>query len=115
MKFYGKIGFWEGSSEIRPGVWRPEIIERDYVGDILQNVRSWQTPDKQNEDLAISNRISILSDMYMQENLSSIRYVIWMGSKWKVTSVEVTYPRITLILGGEYNGEEQTGVTRDTL
>lgn len=115
MKFYGKIGFWEGSSEIRPGVWRPNIIEREYTGDILQNTRSWQTPDKQNNDLTISNRVTIIADMYLQENISSIRYVTWMGSKWSVTNVDVTYPVITLTLGGVYNGKTETGATRDSL
>lgn len=110
MKYYGMIGFWKGGEEVRPGVWRPVIEEREYVGDILQNTRSWQTTDKQNSDLNISNRLSILSDLYMNENLSSIKYVIWMGAKWTVTNIDVAYPRITLTLGGVYNGEEQVRV-----
>lgn len=29
-----------------------------------------------------------------------------MGAKWKVTSVEVQYPRLILSIGGVYNGEQ---------
>lgn len=115
MKFHGLIGFWFETDEIRPGVYRPRIEEKEYFGDILQNYRDWQTAEKQNDNLTVSSRISILSDLYLQENLSSVRYIVWMGVKWKVTKVEITYPTITLHLGGVYNGKEQVTVTRETM
>lgn len=112
MKFHGKIGFWKGDAEIRPGVWAPQIDERIYTGDIFRNSRSFQqVSDKQNDDLVISNQFSVLSDLYMKENLNSIRYVEWNGMKWNVSRVTVDYPRITLEIGGVYNGKEQVGVT----
>lgn len=104
MKFSGKIGFLTDEKEVSPGVWKPVIEEHQYVGDVLRNRRYFQvSSEKQNVDLDVSNQISILSDLYAQQNWSSIRYVIWNGVKWQVKSIDVAYPRLTLDLGGVYN------------
>lgn len=109
MKFVGKIGFWEGDRETKPGVFRPEIIEKSYTGDVYRNSRRFQSGDnQQNENLTISNQISIISDLYLRNNWGSIRYVVWNGVKWKVSSVEVGHPRLVLELGGIYNAETIT-------
>ena len=34
-KFFGKIGFAE-TLEAAPGVWRPNITEREYFGDLIR-------------------------------------------------------------------------------
>lgn len=104
MKFSGIVGFLKDEEELSPGVWRPVINERQYVGDVLRNRKYYQeSSNKQNVDLNTSNQISILSDLYVQQNWSSIRYVVWNGVKWQVTSVDVNYPRLILDLGGVYN------------
>lgn len=104
MKFSGRVGFLKDEEEVSPGVWKPVIEEYQYVGDVLRNRRYYQeSSNKQNVDLNTSNQISILSDLYAQQNWSSIRYVVWNGVKWQVTSVDVNYPRLTLDLGGVYN------------
>lgn len=116
MKFHGLIGFWFETDETKPGIYRPRIEEKEYFGDITQNYRDWQSAEKQNDNLSISNRISIISDLYLQENLASVRYVVWMGVKWKVTKVDLTtYPYVTLQLGDVYNGKEQVTVTQETM
>lgn len=109
MKFCGIVGFWVGEAEDedRPGVWKSLIEERPYFGDVLRNTRRFQSSDKQNDDLIVSNQISILSDLYAQQNWNSIRYVVWNEVKWKVTSVEVSYPRLILEIGGVYNGPDK--------
>lgn len=115
MKFSGKVGFWEGDKETSPDVYRPVIKEYPYVGDVYQNTRKFQSStETTNEDLLTTNQISILSDLYMRENWPSIKYVFWNGIKWKVTNVQVNYPRITLILGGMYNNEEQAVISDET-
>lgn len=102
-KFYGKIGFAE-TVETYPGVYEETITERDYYGDLVRNNRRLQSTDKVNDDLTISNEISIVSDPYLGQHFYAIRYVVFMGAKWKVSNVEVQYPRLTLTLGGLYNG-----------
>lgn len=100
-KWFGKIGYAE-IEEISPGVWKEQIVEREYYGDLVRNTRRLQTADKINDDIIVSNELSIVSDPYANQNFHSIRYVEFMGSKWKVSSVEVSYPRLILTLGGLY-------------
>lgn len=103
MKFCGKIGFWLGDVETSPDIWKPQIEDKPYFGDVLEARRTFQNDGSQNEKFTTNNQISVLSDLYMQQNWGSIRYVEWCGIKWKVTNVAVGYPRITLTLGGEWN------------
>lgn len=102
-KWFGKIGFDRGTVETAPGVWQPSIVEKSYFGDVQRNSRRLQTSDKVNDDLNISNEISIVADPYANENFHKIRYAVFMKTKWKVTDVEVQYPRLILTLGGEWN------------
>lgn len=111
MKFSGTVGFWKKDVEIKPGVYKPEIVERRYTGDVLKNIRRFQSVEnQQNDDLKVNNQLSIISDLYMQQNWASIKYVKWNDVIWKVNSVDIgSYPRVILELGGVYNGK--TSVT----
>lgn len=104
MKYSGKIGFWKDDIEIRPGVYENGIIEKPYSGDIIRNTQRWSRSESRNDDLTINNRISIIADLYLQNNLSSIKYVTFMGTKWKVNSIEIQYPRVLVEIGGVWNG-----------
>ena len=103
-RFCGMIGFAK-SKEIRPGVWDEAITEKGpYYGDEVRNTRRLQSADQTNDNINISNEISIVADPYANQNFHSMRYAQFMGTKWKITSVEVRYPRLILALGGVYNG-----------
>lgn len=102
-KFYGVIGFAE-TKETVPGVWKEQIIERSYYGELNRNIRRLVSTDQLNDDINVSNEISIMSDPYADQNFHSMRYVEFNGSKWKVSTVEVKYPRLVLTVGGLYNG-----------
>lgn len=106
MKFSGSIGFIHEDNyvEIKPGVFKPEIVEKIYNGDVNWDNRHFANSGDQNEDIKLNSQISIISDLYFQRNLSSIRYIIWNGIKWRVTNVTVGYPRCVLTVGGVYNG-----------
>ena len=104
-KFYGPIGYAE-SVETSPGVHVDKITERYYCGDVNRNTRRLQSTDKVNDDINISNEISILADPFANGNFHAMRYVGFMGTKWKITNVEVQYPRLILTIGGVYNGPE---------
>ena len=101
-KFYGSIGYAE-LVEVNPGIWEEKITERKYDGDLIRNTRRLQTSDKLNDDINISNEISIVADPYANQNFHSMRYVEFMGAKWKINNVEVLYPRLILTIGGVYN------------
>ena len=103
-KWFGVIGYAE-TVETTPGVWVEQITERQYYGDVNRNTRRLQTTDRVNDSVDISNEISVVADPYALQNFHAIRYVEFMGAKWKVSTVDVQYPRLTLSLGGVYNGE----------
>lgn len=105
-KFYGTVGFSAEEEEVAPGVWEQRPIERKYYGDIIKNNRRLENTGTVNDDISISNTISIVADPYCLNNFHSIRYVKFMGTSWKVNSVEVEYPRLILTLGGVYSGEQ---------
>lgn len=102
-KFSGKIGY-SGFAETTPGVHVETIVEREYYGDVLRDTRQWNNSQNLNDNLVISHRISIVADDFAKENFSGMRYVVWGGVRWKVTSIDTQYPRLTLSLGGVYNG-----------
>lgn len=103
-KFYGKIGY-ASTVETKPGVYEEQIVERSYYGDLIRNTRRLQSTDQVNDDINISNEISIVADPYATNNFHTMRYAVFMGTKWKVSNVEVSYPRLILTLGGVYNGQ----------
>lgn len=102
-KFYGKIGYGE-TKEIKPGVWDTVITERNYFGDTIKLNSRLQTTDQVNDNINIQNQISILADPFAYEHFHQMKYVEYMGAKWKITNVEVKYPRLILTTGGVYNG-----------
>ena len=103
-KFYGKIGY-SNTVETKPGVYEEQIVERSYYGDLIRNTRRLQSADQVNDDINISNEISIVADPYATNNFHTMRYAVFMGTKWKISNVEVSYPRLILTLGGVYNGQ----------
>lgn len=105
-KYYGTIGY-AMTTETAPGVWEEQIVERQYYGDVLQYSKRYQSTEHANDNIEISNRISIVADPFAYENFIFIRFVTWMGIKWKVSSVEVEYPRLILSIGGVYNVETE--------
>lgn len=108
MRYYGKVGYCS-TVEVRPGVWvEDQIVERPYYGDVLRFSRRYKGGDKVNDDLEISNQISILADPYAYEHFSEIRYIEWIGVKWKVPTVEVEYPRLKLTVGGVYTENDES-------
>lgn len=101
-KFYGNIGFLD-TIETDPGIWEDTIIEKPYYGDIVRNTSRWSPSSGVNDNIVISNSISIIANPYAKENFQKMRYVNFLGTKWKIESIEVQYPRIILSIGGEYH------------
>lgn len=102
-KFYGIIGY-AITKETEPGIYEEVVVENAYYGDVLKDSRRLQERAKVNDDITISNRISIIADPFANNHFHSMRYVEVMGTKWKITDVEVAFPRLILSIGGVYNG-----------
>lgn len=101
-KFFGKIGY-AITRETTPGVWADEIIEREYYGDLLKRSYRFQTSDKVNDDITIANEFSIIADLFAKDNIHLMKYIEFEGTKWKITNIEIRYPRLNLTVGGIYN------------
>lgn len=102
-RFYGKVGYGV-TVETAPGVHEDVIHERDHFGDVVRNSLKFRAGESVNNDLSVSNSISIVADAYANEHFSNIRYVEWAGTLWSVSEIEVQSPRLLLRLGGVYNG-----------
>lgn len=102
-KWYGKVGYVE-TIETAPGVWEEKVTERPYFGDSIRNTRLLQSSGGVNDNINIGNQISIVADPYAVDHINDMRYVEFQRSNWKVTTVDVQYPRLILTIGGLYNG-----------
>lgn len=100
-KFYGTVGFVK-NVESTPGVWTEQVVERKYYGNVISRARSLQS-NGVNDNISISDEISIVADPFANENYFAIRFVEYMGTRWKVQSISVQFPRLNLSLGGLYN------------
>lgn len=105
-KFFGKVCY-AVTQETKPGVWKEVITEREYYGDLTRNNRRLESAGQVNDNIGISNEISIVADPFAFENFHAMRYVEFMGAKWKISSVEVQYPRLILSIGGLYNNGKE--------
>lgn len=101
-KFYGNIGFSKTEEE-SPGVWVEKLIERKYYFEVLKNTVRWTTTEQLNDNLVINNQFSIIADSFVYENIGVIRYIEFLNSKWKITNIDIQYPRLILTIGGVYN------------
>lgn len=103
-KFYGVIGYAD-TIETSPGIWEEQIVTKRYVGDLNRNSRRLESSGNINDNINISGEISIVADPYAMNNFHKMRYVEFVGAKWKISGVDAsTRPRLTLTIGGLYNG-----------
>lgn len=107
MKYYGKIGYCI-MTETKPSTWEEVYVEKSFCGEQLNTKSKWQTSSHLNDNIDISNQLSIVADPFALQNFYNIRYVEYLGQKWKVTAVEIQRPRLILTVGGVYNGRDQT-------
>lgn len=103
MKYCGMIGFAD-TVETAKDVWTEIITERMYYGDVVKNTKRYDTTENLNDDINIRNNFSIIADPFAYDHFFNMRYIHWMGSRWKITNIEVQRPRLVLTVGGVYNG-----------
>lgn len=106
-RYYGNIGF-AIQVETESGIWVDDIEERPYKGDIVRSGRRFDASENINDDFTITNVFSIVSDAFLYSHIPAMRYITYLGSKFKVTSVEIDRPRVTINAGGVYVAEYST-------
>lgn len=103
-KYSGLVGYVT-QEETSPGIWSSVVIEKKMRGDVLRLSNSFnQEPNQVNDNVVIQQRISVVADPYSYANFTSLKYVIYLGVKWKVTGIESQRPRLILTLGDVWNG-----------
>lgn len=100
-KYYGMIGF-ATQQETKPGIWEDVIEERPYKGDVLRNGRRYDHAEGINDNFTITNQFSIVSDAFLYSHIPALRYLEYMGSKFKITSADLDRPRVIISVGGVY-------------
>lgn len=103
-RFYGKVGYVI-TKKTSPGIFEEEPVERTHMGEVNRGISQWTPSEGVNDDLKLNVQISIVGDQFANEHCQSIKYVEYMGAKWKVTSVDPQHPRLILTIGGVYNGQ----------
>ena len=103
-KWYGKVGYSE-TVETVPGKWTPQDTVHEYYGDVKRNTTRWSgNSDSTNDDLSINTQISIVADPFAIDKFYAMKWIEFMGVKWKITNVDPQPPRLILTLGGLWNG-----------
>lgn len=105
-KIYTTIGYAPSFINTAPGVWEEHVVEKKYYAELIRNSRHLESSGQVNDNVNINNRISIVADPYARENFHTMRWIDFMGAKWKITDVDVEYPRLILTIGGLYNDNE---------
>ena len=101
-KYFGEVGI-SIQVETKPGVWQPKIVPHNVYGEIVRDNRNAVAASQANDNFKINNQISIIMDPYVMENISSIVYITFGGAKWRISTIEVKYPRLLLSMGEVYN------------
>ena len=104
-KWFGKIAF-AIQVEYEPGCWEDQVVERPYYGDLISNRWKREKSNGVNDNINLSNQISIVADPFALSHVSTITYIEHIGAKWCVTDVDTSqFPRHILTVGGVYNGD----------
>lgn len=106
-KWAGKVGFiFTHENPEGSGIWKTDVCVKSCTGEVVRVTKRWQdTSDKVNSDITLTNQISIVATPYLLQNFYAIKFVSFMNSYWIVNSVNMDYPRLTLEIGGPYNGD----------
>lgn len=104
-RFFGNIGYGV-TEEIRPGYWDEVMMARPYFGDVIRMTSKNQNGSNANDDIVIGNQFSVVADPFAYVNFSNMKYIEFMGTAWKITSIETRFPRLIITTGGVWNGEK---------
>lgn len=105
MRFYGIIGYGI-PKEDDYGVVTNTIVERKHFGDVPKVVTRNEPAQQVNDNIRLGNSFSIVMDPFISENFQYIKYIVFNGVKWSVSSatVDPDRPRINIEAGQPWSG-----------
>jgi hypothetical protein len=104
MKYSGKFGISTGQEETSPGVRDDVIVERDYIGDVIQETENVVVEGEVLPTMRTTTSFSVISDGVLKEHYRDLRYVTYAGERWSIASVVLQPPRLVVYIGEVYNG-----------
>lgn len=91
----------------QPGVISEVIKEVKYGGDVIKNGKRDENTANLINDIQLDNDFSIVADKFAKEHFHNMKYVIFYGTKWHISSVDASNPpRMTIRVRGVYNEQE---------
>lgn len=98
------IAGYAKQEEVEPGIFEDVITERRIRGDLLGDVQRRNAAITINDEITITNRLSVIADKYINDNMNALVYVKLDGVYWKVSSIENQRPRLLIYFGGMWHG-----------
>lgn len=110
MRFYNIIGYGI-PDEDEYGVVTNTIVERMHMGEVNKVVTRNEPAQQVNNNIRLNNTFSIVMDAFITENFQYIKYIVFNGVRWEVSSatVDPDRPRINIEAGQVYNGPSGGG------
>lgn len=99
----GKLGY-SIEQDKGHGVIEESPYEVKVAGNLLRDNPRMGYGDSINGTLSMSMSFSFIADKFAIKNATKIRYLILNGEAWTVNTIQIVHPRITVELGGAYNG-----------
>lgn len=110
MRYSGRIGF-KITAPREPGsdIYVPTIVWKKYKGNVPRTMSKWvDSTAGANDNIDMSNTISIVADAFLSHNYCSIFAVEFAGEFWDVKNIQINPPRLEMTIGGVYTGDEPT-------
>ena len=102
-RFSGLLGFVR--TELSDGGIYNEVATEIKVKGTFRKISSRVYSEQEvNASVRLANEISVIGNNVIFIHLNSLKYVVWKGTKWSVTTITLEPPRVIIVLGGVYNG-----------
>lgn len=111
MRFYDSIGYSiQEEDPVDSGIVVEKIVEHKYFGDVLKNGKRNENSPNLIDDISLDNEFSIIADKFARDNFHAMKYIVFYGTKWRISSADASSPpRIKIRVNCVYNGPEQEG------
>jgi hypothetical protein len=102
-RFSGLLGFVR--TELSDGGIYNEVSTEIKAKGTFRKISSRVYSEQEvNASVRLANEISVIGNNEIFNHLNSLKYVVWKGTKWSVTTITLEPPRVIIVLGGVYNG-----------
>lgn len=111
MRFYDSVGYSiQEEDPPESGIVVEKIVEHKYFGEVLKNGKRNESTSNLIDDISLDNEFSIIADKFARDNFHAMKYIVFYGTKWRISSADASSPpRIRIRVNGVYNGPEQEG------